>query len=150
MKERKISQNALAEFLKKNDFEVTQATVSNWTSGKTSLPMEIAPLLCDLFEITFFDLFSEASQEHRTMNTATIEMEYELNPDHTFKNLLNQYTSILKDAKQYKEHSELAGRRLNEIYSLYKKHMKEDWAVRLWEYLQTEDLFIDWPLFIVV
>lgn len=127
MKKAKISQHKLAEILKdRGAGEVTQATISNWTLGHTSAPLELAPVFCEIFSVSLYDLFGTQIEDDRSKKIDAIELEFDLNPDHAFNKLVKEYASLLETAKEYRKDKDGAQKRLNEIYSVYKKQLESE------------------------
>lgn len=125
MKRQKISQAKLVTILKeKGAGEVTQATISNWTLGYTSAPLELAPVLCEIFEISLHELFGTHIEADGTNQMKSIKHEFEDSPDIAFNKLVSEYATLLETMKQYRKEKDGAQKRLDEIYSVYQKHLK--------------------------
>ncbi len=104
--------------------KVTQPTVSHWTKGRTSPPIEIAPALCEVFDITLQELFDVYDEGH-PKDHSQLMADFRNDPESAYLNMVEKFERTNEELKATKKENEKLERKLKEATQKIKKWFDE-------------------------
>ena len=126
LKKNKISQQALKNRLKQDyGLDVSQATISNWTIGVQSPGLELGPILCEIFDISITELFSDKEGKELSLEASELADQFKIDPEKTFHELLEKYNQLLNQLEDMKAKKRRAEKRLTDVLEQMKKWNEE-------------------------
>ncbi len=124
IKQRKITQQEFLDLLlEQYGIEISQPTVSNWKNGVSSPSIELAPVFCEIFDISLHELFGIPPEQELLEEEKQLLDRFNAEPRKVFLELMEKYDLLLMELQKVKQEKEEAERRLGTVAEQMKKHL---------------------------
>ncbi len=123
LKEKGISQQKLIALLQeKSGQKYVQGTISNWKNGLTSAPIELTPVFCDIFEVSYDEFFGTDRKSLKSAVQIKVLLR-EANGDANIalEALKEKYDNLVIELKKCGQEKKELDKKLEYVYKMMKK-----------------------------